>query len=69
MNLDDIDGSALKAVFASKDEAAIHREWDPWIAKVEAKAAREPEFGKWFEEFRADQERLLRWDDVLEDAD
>ncbi len=62
----DIDDTALRAAFASGDEAAVDREWDIWIAKLEAKAAADPEFAKWFEDFRKDQERLLRWDDEID---
>ena len=54
-----IDDTALNTAFASGDEAAVNREWNIWIAKLEAKAAKDPVFAKWFEEFRSDQEILL----------
>ncbi|MEQ1605861.1 MAG: hypothetical protein ABL999_13440 [Pyrinomonadaceae bacterium] len=67
---DDIDDTALKAAFAAGDEEAVDREWNIWIEKLEAKAARDPIFAKWFEDFRADQEKLLRWDETIgEDED
>ena len=69
MDISDIDDTALKQAFASGDEAAVDREWNIWIAKIEAKAAKDPAFAKWFEDFRSDQERLLRWDDVIEGDD
>ena len=28
-----------------------------------------PVFAKWFEEFKADQEKLLRWDDTIGEDD
>jgi hypothetical protein len=62
---EDLDNTALKAAFASGDEAAVEREWTAWIAKLEARAAADPEFAKWFEEFAKDQERLLRWDEEI----
>ena len=65
MNLDEIDGSALKAAFESGDEAAVNREWEIWIAKLQAAAEKNPAFGAWFEKFCADQERVMRWDDVI----
>lgn len=65
MDNSDIDDTVLKQAFASGDEAAVDREWNIWIAKLEAKAAIDPAFAKWFEDFSADQERLLRWDDVV----
>ena len=40
-----------------------------WIEKLEAKAARDPVFAKWFEEFRDDQEKLLRWDETIGEDD
>lgn len=69
MDISDIDDTALKQAFASGDEAAVDREWHIWIAKLEAKAAADPVFGKWFEDFRADQGLLLRWDDMLDEMD
>ena len=69
MKFDDIDDTELKKAFASGDEAAVDREWHKWIAKLEAKAARDPVFAKWFEEFCAEQERQLRWDDTLEEGE
>ena len=65
MNIDEIDSSALKAAFESGDEAAVQREWEKWIAKLLAAAENNPAFGAWLEEFRADQERLLRWEGSL----
>lgn len=64
----DIDDTALKAAFASGDEAAVNREWDLWIEKLEARAKRDPIFAEWFEDFRKDQERLLRWDENINDG-
>jgi len=61
----DIDDSALKAAFASGDEAAVDREFKKWIAKLEAMAEKNPAFAKWYDSFCKDQERLLRWDDNL----
>jgi len=61
-----IDDTALKAAFASGDESAVDREWNKWIAQLQAKADKDPQFAKWFEDFRTDQERLLRWDDVID---
>ncbi|MEP6847849.1 MAG: hypothetical protein ABI999_03270 [Acidobacteriota bacterium] len=68
MNIDGIDDTALKAAFASGDEAAAEREWNMLIAKLQAKAAKDPAFAEWFEKFRADQEIQLRWDNVIEDT-
>ncbi len=68
--ISDIDDTALRAAFASGDEEAVDREWNIWIEKLEAKAAADPVFAKWFEDFRADQEKLLRWDETIgEDAE
>lgn len=69
MAFKDIDDTALKAAFASGDEEAVNREWDKWIAKLEAKAEEDPIFAKWFEDFRDDQEKLLRWDETIGDED
>ncbi len=63
----DIDISKLLA--ARDDAEAAHREFQALIPQLEAKAAKDPVFAKWFEEFRAEQERLLRWDDTLGDDD
>jgi len=63
---EDIDGTALKAAFASGDEAAVEREWKAWLAKLETRAEKDPDFAVWFAEFCNDQERLLRWDDELD---
>lgn len=65
----DIDDSALKAAFESGDQEAVDREFKAWTAKLEAKAAKDPVFAKWFEEFCAEQELLLRWDDTIGDED
>ncbi len=62
---DDIDDTAFKAALAAGDEETAHREFDAMIAKLEAKAAADPVFAKWFEEFKAEQELLLRWDDTI----
>ncbi|MFZ1701380.1 MAG: hypothetical protein WBO10_02360 [Pyrinomonadaceae bacterium] len=69
MAVKDIDDSALKAAFANGDEDAVQREWEIWIGKLQAKADEDPVFAKWFEEFRDDQEKLLRWDDEIDDED
>lgn len=66
---DDIDDTALKAALAAGDEATARREFDTFIEKLEAKAARDPVFAKWFEDFRDDQEKLLRWDETIGDDD
>ncbi len=58
----------LKKAFASGDDAAVDREWNKWIAKLEARAARGAIFAKHFDEFCANQEKLLRWDDVIGDS-
>ncbi len=63
----DIDDTALRAAFASGDEEAVDREWNKWIAKLEALAEKNPAFGAWFREFCTEQERLLRWDDVIQE--
>ena len=63
----DIDISALKAAHASGDEEAAHREFKALTGQLEAKADKDPVFAKWFEEFCAEQERLLRWDDTIGD--
>jgi hypothetical protein len=66
----DIDDTALKAAFASGDEEAANREFEALIEKLEAKAAADPVFAKWFEDFRTDQEKLLCWDETIgEDED
>lgn len=67
--LPDIDDSALRSAFASGDEAAVNREFRKWIAKLEERADRDSVFAEWFENFRTDQERLLRWDDVIGDEE
>ncbi len=64
-----VDDSALRAAIASGDEDAVDREFTAWTAKLEAEAAKDPVIAKWFEEFCAEQERLLRWDDTLGDDD
>ncbi len=64
-----VDDTALKAAFASGDEEAADREFKAWTAKLEAIAAKDPVLAKWLEEFCAEQERLLRWDDTLGDDD
>lgn len=61
----EIDDFALKAAFASGDEAAVDREWHIWIAKLEALAEKNPPFVKWFDEFCKDQERFFRWEDMI----
>ncbi len=66
---DDIDDKAFKAALAAGDEETAHREFDEMIKRLEAKAARDPVFAKWFEEFRDDQEKLLRWDETIGDDD
>ena len=66
---EDIDDTAFKAALAAGDEETARRESDAMIAKLEAKAARDPVFAKWFEDFRADQEKLLRWDDTIGEDD
>lgn len=63
----DIDHMPLKKALESGDTAAVRREWDKLIPRLEAKAAKDPVFGAWFHEFCAEQERLLRWDDVIGD--
>ena len=65
----DIDDTAFKAALAAGDEETARREFDAMIEKLEAKAARDPVFAKWFEDFRADQEKLLRWDDTIGEDD
>ena len=65
MKIDGIDDTALRDAFASGDEAAVEREWNKWIAELQAKAATDPVFAVWFKEFCNDQETLLRWDDVI----
>ena len=65
MKIDGIDDTALRDAFASGDEAAVEREWNKWIAELQAKAATDPVFAVWFKEFCKDQETLLRWDDVI----
>ena len=67
LQFSDIDDSALKAAFASGDEDAVDREFKAWTAKLEAKAAKDPVFAKWFEAFCAEQELLLRWEDTIGD--
>ena len=67
MKIEGIDDTALKAAFASGDEAAVDREWNIWIAKLQAKAAKDPVFAKWFDQFCKDQELLLRWDNIIGD--
>lgn len=49
------------------DVEAVNREWDIWLEKLQAKAAADPLFTKWFEDFRADQEKLLCWDETIGD--
>lgn len=65
----DVDDTKLREAFAAEDEAAVEREWNIWIGKLQEKAADDPVFGKWFEAFRADQEKLMRWDDTLAEDD
>lgn len=66
---DDIDDTAFKAALAAGDEETARREFEALIAKLESKAAADPVFAKWFEEFKADQEKLLRWDDTIGEDD
>lgn len=65
----DVDDTKLREAFAAEDEAAVEREWNIWIGKLQEKADDDPVFGKWFEAFRADQEKLMRWDDTLAEDD
>lgn len=60
-----IDDSKLKAAIQSGDKDAVDREFKAWTAQLEAIAAKDPVVGKWFDAFCAEQERLLRWDDTI----
>lgn len=64
-----VDDTKLKEAIASEDEESVNREFMAWIEQLEAIADRDPIFAKWFEEFRDDQEKLLRWDDIIGDED
>jgi len=66
---DDIDDTAFKTALAAGDEDTAHREFNTLIEKLEAKADADPVFAKWFEDFRSDQEKLLRWDDTIGEGD
>ncbi len=61
-----IDDTALLAAFESGIEADIEREWDEWIAKLEAFAETDPIFADWYKDFCETMERYLRWDDTIE---
>ncbi len=64
-----VDDTKLKEAFASGDDKAVDREFTAWVGQLEEIAESNPIFAKWFEEFRDDQEKLLRWDDVIGDED
>ena len=68
MKYEDVFSPELKAALDRGDQEAVDREWPKWIAKLEAIAAENPAFAKWFDKFCKDQERLMRWADVIGDG-
>ena len=61
MEIEGPDGNRMAMVH----KAMISPLRERWIAKLEERAEADPIFAKWFEEFRDDQERLLRLEDTI----
>jgi hypothetical protein len=64
----------LRDAILGVNKAKFDAEWDAFIARLEKMAERNPKFAKWFDEFCAEQERLLRdrdegWDAVIGDSE